>query len=963
MIKYLNGLMYIKKSIRLNLLLFYLIAGVASISSAQNTMNSNNSWSDSHNSQSLNNFKSGDYYLLKIDPYCDCIDSVLNEFDIVKKLINHSYIVRFDSGLAHTRIQYSDSFHFSTPSNQWKQSLNITKNENEYLNGKYWVRITDLKEWKQTLENESRISTIDIQGDFVKIKVSNVSLMYFLANDYITYIEKAADEPKSEGVVLDLNLHPNRINTIQAYLPDINGEGELISVKEPFYDTKDIDIIGRYVDLGTASEFTDLHTLDMTTIIAGNGNSSLMGLGVAPMAQHTSSSNAGVAPDADEYFIANGIQTQNHSYGTEIESFYGAAAALYDQQAYRNPQITHVFSVGNSGYETADHGAYKELGGFANITGNFKQAKNVLTIGAVDTTMNTIEMNSNGPAFDGRIKPEIVTYSMTGTSNSAALVSGVAVLLQQVYREMNNQYLSNSLTKALLINTADDIGEMGPSHKTGYGSLNAYSAMQQLQNQQFINDELIQSDEKRYKIAIPENAVNIRATLVWTDPAAAANDAIALVNDLNMEIKDENGQTHLPWVLSTEANLAALNAAATRGVDHLNTIEQVYIDKTDSDSLEIVITSQHRLDTMQSFSIAYGWEIKDEFSWTSPTFQDNVPYNGKTTTHIRWESSYAQSTAADLYFKLSGEDEWKIIEENVQLSDENYRWDPFIYNNHAQLKMDIAGKSYVSDTFAISEPIRLNVGFDCSDSLSFYWKPIPEVDYYTLFNLKGSKMTAIVSIQDTSLTISKSDLESTYLKVQAIKNGKPLIQGTVIDYLLQAATCFLKSYYVESIQGEGVNHYVSLSGLTGIDKIHLEKQSPIDAKWEVLAELESNSFESHFLEQDPDNGVNSYRLLIYFSNGEKVMSEIQTAYYVKSSNFIVYPNPVSQTDDLRVHAKEIKPEAIITFFNLQGQELSSFPVPNVRNYIDVSFLREGLYLYRITDKDEQLSQGKVLKLK
>jgi hypothetical protein len=36
-----------------------------------------------------------------------------------------------------------------------------------------------------------------------------------------------------------------------------------------------------------------------------------------------------------------------------------------------------------------------------------------------------------GPAFDGRIKPEMVAFGIDGSSGAAALVSGVAILLQQ----------------------------------------------------------------------------------------------------------------------------------------------------------------------------------------------------------------------------------------------------------------------------------------------------------------------------------------------------------------------------------------------------------------------------------------------------------------------------------------------------------------------------------------------------
>jgi len=910
--------------------------------------------------ESSNNIKSDNYYLLVCNDGISKNIEILNSFKTVKRLSSDSLIV-FSAELAEKMpLINSNNIALYSVNNNWKVSSNITKSYNKLLNGDFWLKITDRQKWEMFDDSKSTINTISVHGGYYKVSIDNLFFQELLNKSYITYIEKASDTIRSEARVLDLNLNPNRINTIQAYFPDMDGKGEFVSVKEPFYEVDDIDLIGRYFDTGRESEFSDTHSLEMATIIAGNGNSFLTGLGVAPKAFHTSSSNSEIVPDPDEYFASNKIQTQNHSYGTGIESFYGVSAALYDQQVYENPSIIHVFSVGNSGLESSDHGKYEGLSGYSNITGNFKQAKNILTIGAVDTSMNIISLNSNGPAFDGRIKPELVAYSMTGTSNSAALVSGVSVLLQQAYRDKYNDNIPSSLVKALLINSADEIGELGPDYRTGYGSMDGYGALLQLENEQFIHDELSSSNEIKYKVNIPENAVNIKVSLVWTDPPAEANDAIALINDLNIEIKDEEGQVYLPWVLSDEPNQESLNAPAVKGVDHLNNIEQIHVNKTNSDSLEIIISAENILEDVQSFSIVYDWEIENNFSWTSPTFKDNIPYNGETTSHLRWESSYPDAEKGQLYFRIINGDSWTLINEDIQLSDENFRWDPLIVNDFVQLKMDVGQKSYVSDTFSISEPLRLKVGYNCTDSLSYYWNSIPEVDNYTIYNLDGAEMKALLNTQDTSITINKSDLNSSYLKIQPFKNGRPLIQGSAIDYQLQGSNCFLESYFVESVQEEGIYHFLKLSSLSGVEKIKFEKRNDVENKWEVLSEFDAGSFEIEYLENKPQNGFNTSRAVIDFTNGESIVSEPQSTYFVNSSDFIVYPNPLLLGDDLKVFAKEENSEAIMSFYNLQGQELLSFPVPKDRNFLDLDILSPGLYMFRIIDRDQKLSQGKIL---
>ncbi|WP_176223696.1 S8 family peptidase [Marivirga sericea] len=909
---------------------------------------------------STNSIKEDVFYRLECAFENTCLASNLSGFKVIKRNLNGSFIISIDpSDLDSDALDLKSIALFETD-NAWKKSSNITIAENEYLNGEYWLAIEDEQEWSDFEIREPRISTISDFGKYEKVLIQSLQLEHFLNKEFVTYIEKVSAQVKSEATVLDLNLHPNRINTIQAYLTRFDGSSEKVSIKEPFYNVSDIDIAGRYANTGMASEFTDSHALEMTTIIAGNGNSSLNGLGVAPAVIHTSSSNEEISPDPAEYFNSNAIQIQNHSYGIDVESFYGIGASLYDQQVYESPEILHVFSAGNSGLESAAHGKFQGLSGYSNITGNSKLAKNVLTIGAVDTTMKIIPLNSNGPSFDGRIKPELVAYSMAGTSNSAAYVSGVSVLLQQSFRDKFNSAMPSSLVKAFLINSADYTETLGPDHKTGYGSLNAYKAMLQLEDEKFIQNDLVDNEEKKYSIAIPENAVNFKATLVWTDPPANPNDQIALINDLNIRVLDKNAQYHMPWVLSAEPNIESLSSAAVKGTDHLNNIEQVHIEKVESDTLEIIISTENPLESSQSFSIVYDWEAENDFSWTSPTFKDNIPYNGETVSHIRWESSYLGEQEGDLYFKLIHESDWSLIEEDISLRAENYRWDPEMVNDFAQLKMAVGDKSYISDTFSISEPLRLNVGFNCTDSLSFYWSRVDQVDDYALFNLQGTEMKLFERTQDTVITIHKSDLSSSFLKIQAFKNDKSLIQGRVIDYNLQASNCFLQSYFVEAIQGNGIKHSIRLSSFSGVDKIQIQKKDELNDSWNALAEIKANSFSFEFLEEGPNNGFNESRVIIYLNNGQTVLSEIQSTYFVTDDNFILYPNPLVLEEDLKVFAKEAKNRAEISFYNMQGLHIISFPVPNDRNFVDLSSLREGLYIYRIKDTNNQYDQGKIL---
>jgi hypothetical protein len=64
-------------------------------------------------------------------------------------------------------------------------------------------------------------------------------------------------------------------------------------------------------------------------------------------------------------------------------------------------------SAGNVGESFATDGKYANIPGYANLTGNFKMAKNIITVGAIDPKENIPPQSSAGPLYDGRIAPQL----------------------------------------------------------------------------------------------------------------------------------------------------------------------------------------------------------------------------------------------------------------------------------------------------------------------------------------------------------------------------------------------------------------------------------------------------------------------------------------------------------------------------------------------------------------------------
>ncbi|MGM0582576.1 MAG: S8 family serine peptidase [Bacteroidota bacterium] len=898
-----------------------------------------------------------DYFLLESKSSVNTSNLSKMGFTLHRKLGDTKAIVSIHDQAKFRLNRVNEQYQYYTIKDDWKFAPNFDferKGENITI----WIGITDEKEFHNYISSQSKIKVILKRDHFYKIKLTSSQIEKLKSKAFINFIELAEVKPKSEATVLDLNLHPNRINALHHLYPDFDGSTQTIGIKEPFYDTEDIDISNRYISSGLESDFIDSHPLQMATIMVGNGNTFVTGKGVAPKAFHSSSTNENLIPNEDNYYNEFNINVQNHSYGTQIESFYGVEANLYDQNVYDLENVLHVFSSGNSGTETAQNGRYKDLEGFANITGNFKQSKNTLLVGAIDTAHNILEFISNGPAYDGRIKPELVAYSMAGSSNSAALVSGTSLLLSEFFQNQYDSIPSASLLKSVLINSADDVHLNGPDHKTGFGQLNALAAMKTIEENRFLLDQISENEIKELKINIPDGAINFKATLTWTDLPANPNDEIALVNDLDLKISNGSGAEFLPWVLDNSSSISALNNIASRGEDHLNNVEQVFIANPENSEIIFNINANDLASPFQKFSISYQWEMPNQFTWTSPTASDNIPYNGSTISHLRWESSYAEGTKGTLYFKIPEQQDWQLINDNIDLKEEQFRWDAPIFQDIAQLRMQVNEESYLSDTFTLSSPVELKTGFNCTDSLSIYWERISNATHYEVNHIINGEMINLATTQDSSLIIDKSLLESNILQLIPYKDEKPLIQSFSIDYNLQGSSCFLNSFFVEAVQDSGVLANLNLAALNGLNEVVLERD--IGGNWNEIKTIKPETLSVKILDSEAETGFNNYRTVLYFNNGVRIYSEESSVYYVNESAYKVFPNPLPNGEDLRIFTQESDIPAVIYLLSSNGEVVYSKVLEDNRNYVELDEFKEGLYFYQILQESKIRQSGKIL---
>ena len=116
-------------------------------------------------------------------------------------------------------------------------------------------------------------------------------------------------------------------------------------------------------------------------------------------------------------------------------------------------------------------------------------------------------------------------------------VSGALAQLYQAYKENHNEEPYSGLMKAILMNTAGDLGNPGPDFIYGYGRINARKAALAIEQSNFIIDSLTNGNSKTFILNVPPGIQEIKVMLHWTDFEGVQNANTALFN--NLDLSDE----------------------------------------------------------------------------------------------------------------------------------------------------------------------------------------------------------------------------------------------------------------------------------------------------------------------------------------------------------------------------------------------------------------------------------------
>ncbi|WP_170971188.1 S8 family peptidase [Ilyomonas limi] len=818
----------------------------------------------------------------------------------------------------------------------------------------------------QTLKSDLKIISVNRPSHSIVVKATgNFIQKKLLPLKEVLFIDVRA-EPHTEISVIGYDRSFDGLNAVDYSIPGADGKNIVTGVKEQKIDESDLDLYKRVLPSPISSANITNHATVIATLIGGAGNRFYDGRGIAYACHFFSSSFENLFADDAAILNANGVTLQNHSYGTIIQQFYGAEAVSYDADAWQNKNFVHVFSAGNEGTSIAVDGPYVNIPGFANLTGNFKTAKNVITVGAMDNKGNIPAQSSAGPLYDGRLAPQLIALGPGGTSDAAAIVSGTVAVMQQVYADSNAHAIpAASLIKAVLYNTAEDVYNTGIDYKTGYGLLNSYAAIRSIQQKEY-NSGFVANDQYWTKnIIVPANAAQLKITLAWTDSAATLNNNKALINDLDLEVQELNTRAiYKPWVLNTSANANSLSAPPTRRRDSLNTSEQVSIPLPAAGTYQVKVIGSSVSTPVLPFHIAYHVDTLNTFVFTSPQHASDVNREEDPYVFIKWKTFVADSNqTGNLYISYNGGTSWQLLQQSLKLYTNQYQWLIKDTNSRAVLKMETSFGNFLSKEFIISQELRPSVDFFCADSFRLSWNKYVYADAYKIYTLTDSPyLKDILTVSDTFVVIKRSlHPELVYAVEPVLSNKLPAARSIALNVAAQGVQCFYKTFYYNLLGGNNLELVLELGAPDYIDSVFFEQ---VTANGEPLqtysgTKVNSSSIYKRLISSTP-TGTSYWKASIKLKNGAVLYTEIISVLTSGKKYIFFYPNPVLRYGSLKYMLQQDLPsDSKLQLFDITGRLLKNYE--EMPNNIDLQTFAPGVFIYKLFSSDNHLLEtGKLV---
>ncbi len=518
----------------------------------------------------------------------------------------------------------------------------------------------------QVIDRDGNSFTLQLDGDVVDLA----------AQDIVKYVMGPRPEKVENNDEIRATINADEV---QSAPYNLSGAGVTAGMWDNGSAATNHDDYNARLTVGDGSSIGS-HPAQVCGVMAGDGTRSTVyggypnqWAGVAPgvdIASYSWPSDVGNMDSEHSHAISNyDIILSQNSWSWGLCPDYCAYYGEYDDwsqnfdklvRGSQGKKISVVFSAGNDGDCSDCAWAIPDYP-YGTIPGPGSTAKNAIVVGSNDADDDDLSYYSSmGPTLDGRLKPDVVapgcksyegittTYTSNnyrstscGTSFSAPAVAGCGAVLMEDYIDKFGGEAWPSTVKALMIQGAEDQGNVGPDFQFGYGRVNIQNTVDIIRADNgaydlIKEDTLSPAETWEYDIVVASGA-DLKVTLVWDDfEGDYGAGGTMLVNDLDLELEAPGGATYDPWVLDP----GNPSWSATTGTDHLNNVEQVEVASPTPGTWTIRVTATVMPEANQDFSVVTNFaDGVPDLPPEPPTGLSAVTGTGEGEIDVGWNAN------------------------------------------------------------------------------------------------------------------------------------------------------------------------------------------------------------------------------------------------------------------------------------------------------------------------------------
>lgn len=610
--------------------------------------------------------------------------------------------------------------------------------------------------------------------------VKKEDIMNFVAMPFVCSAELMDDVPVPDNNVGRTSHRDNCLSTDYSGGRKYNGAGVSVMLQDDGIIGPHIDYTGRLKAQFISYNAGD-HGDHCAGIIMGAGNRDPLTKGMAwgsDIYVYEASPSYQGFDSINTHYGKYGIRIISTSYSDGCNAGYTTRAQQLDIQNGTMPQLIHVFSGGNSGTSNCGYGAGA---GWGNVTGGHKHSKNSIAVANLDYIDAVNSSSSRGPAHDGRLKPEVSgvgtnVYSTsnpdtyvykTGTSMSCPGVAGTFAQLYQAYKTLNsNTNPPSALMKAIVMNTADDLGNAGPDFTFGYGRINGLKAVEAIEKGNYFSSSISNSGTNTHTIVVPAGVRKMKVMTYWHDYQAAVSAAVALVNNINTTITDPSSSVTNPLILDFTPSAANLSSVAVQGIDVRNNHEQITLNNPAAGNYVLTVNGASIPMGPQTYYVTWIFEM-DGYTLTYPIGGEGfVPGTVET---IRWNTLETVGNQTLQYSTNNGAT-WTNIFTSIAGGLRYFNWTvPSTVSGQCLVKISRGTYSAQSDTSFSIIPLTtsLTVSWACPDSVRLTWNAAAGATSYDVFKLGAMYMDSVKNTTATTCVIACTSTVTNWFSVRA----------------------------------------------------------------------------------------------------------------------------------------------------------------------------------------------------